>query len=172
MNKHLSRLTVGTLLLIGMNDVRATEFEKMGSALNKVLRTTKALKKTVQVNGKDVDVFYSEQGGAPSHVAVIQKAVYPPDCTHTWVIGTNAEDATIEQIRTVEMKCPHAFPTNKAVFLDQYKGKGPADIKKLKDEVQTIAKATGTSNLTTDAVIVSIKATQKLVSRSVAKERD
>ena len=51
------------------------------------------------------------------------------------------------------MGCPkYAFPTKSATFLDQYKGKGPADVATLDADIQVVAKATGTSQLTTQAV--------------------
>jgi hypothetical protein len=171
MNKAISRLLVGSLLLIYMESAPATEFEKMGSAIANALGTKKAFQRKLDVAGKETTVFFNKSdSGQPTKLAVVQKAVYEPDCTHTWVIGMNAASRTVDQIRVVEMKCPHAFPTNKANFLDQYKGKGPADMKKLKGEVSTIAKATATSNLTTDAVLRSIAAASLFMkeNRSVA----
>src|SRR3954468_5304707 len=103
MNRRFTHLLMGTLLLVQLQESQATTFEKMGSAIEKILGTKKAVKKTVDVNGKPVDVYLSS---TEPRVAVVQKAVYPPDCTHTWVIGTNGETAKITQIRVVEMSCP------------------------------------------------------------------
>ena len=153
MNRNLSKLLTGSLLLLQLQAVQATEFESLKTALTKALGTSKAFQQKV---GKDT-VYYSKGAdGSPKNLAVVKKALYKPDCTHTWVIGLSTADQTVQQIRVVEMKCPHAFPTNKAFFLDQYKGKGPGDVAKLKDSVTTVAKATATSNFTTDAVVEAI----------------
>ena len=69
---------------------------------------------------------------------------------------------TITQVRPIEMACNHAFPTKAAGYLDQYKGKGPADAAKLSADIATIAKATGSCNLATDAVKRSITTWQSL----------
>lgn len=154
--KAITRVAALALLLTHLEGAHATEFEKLGSAVAKALGTKKAFRAPASV-GASGDFFYSKgPSGKAAKYAVIQKATYPPDCTHTWVIGLNGA-ARVQQIRVVEMKCSHAFPTNKAGFLDQYKGKGPADAKNLKASVQTIAKATGTSELTTEAVKKAIR---------------
>ncbi len=157
MKPNFARLVMGSLLLLQLQTIQASEFEKQGSSLAKALGTKKVFQKSVTVDGKKETVYYAKgEDGKATKMAVVQKGLYKPDCTHTWVIGMTA-DAKVDQIRVVEMKCPHAFPTNKAFFLDQYKGKGSADIAKLKDGITTVAKATATSNLTTDAVVSSIK---------------
>jgi hypothetical protein len=68
----------------------------------------------------------------------------------------------IQQIRVVEMSCPHAHPARAHSFLDQFTGKGPADLKKLDQSISTIAKATGSCELTIDAVKTSIQVAQSL----------
>ena len=167
--KRLLGKTLATLLLLAYVEAQAVEFEKLGNAVSKALGTKKAFQKSVNVNGKETTVFYGKtDAGEPSKLAIVQKGLWEPNCTHTWVVGLDAKTATVEQIRVVEMSCPHAFPTNKASFLDQYKGKGPADLKKLKGEIQTIAKATGTCNLTTDAVVTSVTAASQF--RSIASK--
>jgi hypothetical protein len=55
------------------------------------------------------------------------------------------------------MSCPHAYPTREQSFLSQFIGKGPKDAPTLKKKVDTVAKATGSSDLTTDAVVRSIE---------------
>ncbi|MEZ4751935.1 MAG: hypothetical protein R3B54_15280 [Bdellovibrionota bacterium] len=95
----------------------AVEFEKMGQAIAKSLGTTKAFKSTVEVEGEAATVYYSKDGsGQPKKVAVVQKGIYEPNCTHTWVVGLDARSAKVEGIRVVEMSCPHAFPTKKSSF--------------------------------------------------------
>lgn len=158
MNAKISRMLMGTLLLVQLS-AYAGEFEKMGTAVERALGTKKAKKKSMKIDGKDAVVFYTE--GAQK-IAVVQKGIYEPDCSHTWVVGIDGKSLKVDQIRVVEMSCPHAFPTNKASFLDQYKGRGPASVKTLKDEITTIAKATGSSNLTTEAVVISLKAANAL----------
>jgi len=158
----MKRLTTIGLLLFYLESW-AVEFEKLGTAISKVLGTTKAFQTNAKIKDKELPVFYvKNDSGQVTRLAVVAKGIYDPNCSHTWVIALDAEKAKVRQIRVVEMSCPHAFPTNSASFLAQYKGKGPADIKKLKEQVHTIAKATGSSHLTTDAVISSIQAADSL----------
>lgn len=111
--------------------------------------------KTILLHSKDAS-------GHASRFAVVQKGLYEPNCTHTWVIGLDAASSSVDKIEVVEMACPHAFPTKQASFLDQYKGKGPADVASLKGDIHTIAKATWSCNLTTTAVVTSINAASSL----------
>lgn len=127
----------------------AVDFEPMNKALVNLLGTTKVVKKTV---GKSEAYYVKGAKGIPSKIAFIERGVYEPNCTHTWAIGLDPKSGAVTEIRVIEMSCPHAFPTRAASFLDQYKGKGPADAAKLSADIKTIAKATGSSNLTTDAV--------------------
>lgn len=141
-------------LLLQIETAHSAEFEKLGAAVAKALGTSKAFRAPAS---SGTTAFFAKDGsGKPARFAVVEKGMYEPNCTHTWVIAIDARKVAVEQIRVVEMSCPHAFPTNKATFLDQYKGKGPADMKSLKSEIHTIAKATGSSNLTTDAVIRAV----------------
>jgi hypothetical protein len=158
------RCSIITLALFAqIESAKAVEFEKLGSAVANALGTSKAYKTRATVEGRNIEIFYSKDGkGKAQRFAVVQKGVYEPNCTHTWVIGLNAANSRVEQIRTLEMSCPHAFPTRQASFMDQYKGKGPADIGTLKGSVHVVAKATGSSELTTKAVITAIKAVDSL----------
>lgn len=145
-------------ILALIRQTEATEFEPLGKSVAAALGTTKAFKKTMAVGKEKVDVFYSKDAkGKADKLAIVQKGIYEPNCTHTWVVGMDAKKAVVEQVRVVEMSCPHAFPTKSDGFLGQYKGKGAADVAKLSSDVTPIAKATGTSNLTTDAVKKSIR---------------
>jgi hypothetical protein len=136
----------------------ATQFEPKETAIAAALGTTKAFKKKFSLDGKDYDLFYSKDAaGNPLKFASVQTGIYAPDCTHTWVMGLDAKTKKIEKIHVVEMKCPHAFPAKSESFLSQYDGKGPADLKTLDSSVTTIAKATGSAVLTTDAVKRSIR---------------
>jgi len=113
----------------------------------------------VNVKGKEIAVYYSKNSsGNPKRLAVVQKGIYEPDCTHTWVVGLDAKKSKVRSVRAIEMSCPHAFPTREASFLNQFKGRGPASVKKLAGEVHTVAKATGSSELATDAVKTAIQA--------------
>lgn len=150
-------------ILSAVDICQATEFEKLGDSIAKALGTTKAFKTQAQVGKEAVSVFYAKDAaGKASKFAVIQKGLYEPNCTHTWVIAVNAATSKVEDIRVVEMACPHAFPTRQSSYLEQYKGKGPADSATLKDQIHTVAKATGSCNLTTDAVVVAIKSANML----------
>lgn len=163
MKTHLQKWIALLMLVAFLENTSAVEFEKLGNAVAKALGTKKAFQKVVAVDGQKTTVFYSKNpAGKAKELAVVRKGIYPPNCSHTWVVGVNPESAKVSEVRVVEMSCPHAFPTKKAGFLDQYKGKGPKDLKKLKYDVHTIAKATGSSDLTTDAVKASIEAALKL----------
>lgn len=150
------------LILLHLEQSMAVEFEKLGSAVAAGLKTTKAFKANTNVKGEDTTVFYSKDGaGKANRYAVVQKGIYKPNCTHTWVIALNTA-AKVEDIRVVEMSCTHAHPTKNASFLSQFKGKGPAAVRELASSITVVAKATGTSELTRDAVVKSIQAVQNL----------
>lgn len=162
MSPLLSKGMLVALFCLCLDSALGVEFEKLGSAVEKALGTGKAFQTTVKIKGKPTTVFYSKNGaGKAAKYAVIQKGIYEPNCTHTWVVGVN-NNAEVEQIRVVEMSCSHAFPTKEASFLEQYKGKGPAAVSKLKGDIHTIAKATGSCDLTTEAVVTSITLVDKL----------
>jgi hypothetical protein len=154
-------------LVFTIERVQAAEFEALGKAVGATLGTTKAFKKSVKsVGGGQTDVFYAKgPSGEPTRYAFIEKGIYEPNCTHTWVIGIDAKTAKVSQIRVVEMSCPHAYPTKAGNFLDQFKGKGPADVAKLDSQIMPISKATGSCNLTTDAVKRSITTASKLAGK-------
>jgi hypothetical protein len=136
----------------------AAEFEPMGKALQALLKTTKVKKKAVQIRDIKSDAFYSQNDQQKlEKLAVIEKGIYEPNCTHTWAIGLDGKTGQIEEIRVIEMSCPHAYPTREQSFLSQFIGKGPKDAPTLKKKVDTVAKATGSSDLTTDAVVRSIE---------------
>lgn len=133
----------------------AAEFEKLGSALGNALGTKSVSKKTFKNDkGETIDAFYSKgSSGSPARIAFVEKGLYNPgNCTHTWVIALNGTTQAVEDVRVVEMSCTHAHPTKAASYTAQYKGKKPADMKTLKDKIKTIAKATGSSDLMTEAV--------------------
>lgn len=170
MSHRLKQIAALTLLFFYVEKGYGVEFQKLGTAVSKALSgsrqiasTSKAFKTTVDVNGNSITAFYTKDpAGKPSNFAFVQKGMYQSDCSHTWVVGVDAKTAKVQGIEVVEMSCPHAFPTNKASFLDQYKGKGPADLKELKGNIHTIAKATASCDLTTDAVSRSIEGALKL----------
>lgn len=149
--------------LAGIGQAQAVEFEALGKSVATTLGTTKAFKKSTRIQKEKVDIFYSKgPSGSAERFAVIQKGIYEPNCTHTWVIGVDGKSGKVSQVRVVEMSCPHAFPTRAASFLDQYKGKGPADVAKLDSDIRSVAKATGSAELTTKAVKTAIQAVGKL----------
>ena len=156
---HLKSLSIllSPTFLFGMNAL-AVEFEPLNQAISKSLGTTKAFKKEIKIDGEDVTTYYSKSADdKPSKFAVIQKGIYAPSCTHTWVVGLDAKKGTVDQIRVVEMSCQHAFPAKAPEYLAQYTGKGFADLEKLDSQVAPIAKATGSCLLTTKAVKKSIR---------------
>ena len=169
MKTPLSRFIVITALIFQLEAANAVEFEKLGSAIANALGTKKVSKTKATVDGESMDVYYAKDpSGKASKLAIIRKDIFQPNCTHTWVIGLDAATASIEQIRVVEMSCPHAHPAKAACFLDQYKGKGPADMKSLKGDIHTIAKATATCDFTTKAVI-SFDQGRELAKRKIVR---
>jgi hypothetical protein len=146
-------LLLSDLTLFGLKGARAAEFEPQGQALMALLQSKKVSKKTVDVAGGPMTVFFTkDEAGRPARAAFVEKGVYEPNCSHTWAIGLDAKAGAIEEIRVIEMECNHAFPTRAASFLDQFKGRKVADAPKLSSQIRTVAKATGSCDLTTDAV--------------------
>lgn len=161
-SKWIVMASVSILNTFSMNAFSA-EFQKLGKAVSTVLGSTKATKRTITEGGATFDVFtFKDASGAASKYAFVQKGIYAPNCTHTWVVGVDAKKNTVSNIQVVEMSCPHAFPTKEESFLSQYTGKGPADVKKLSSSIQTVAKATGSADLTTKAVERSILGAMQL----------
>lgn len=158
------------LLWASVESARAVEIEPMGKALKALLRTPNVNKKSVALKSDEsgvqflqsADLYYAKAGAKVASAAMIVRGIYKPDCTHTWAVGLNPASGKVTEVRVIEMSCQHAFPTKSASFLSQFKGKGPAEAAKLRDQVTTIAKATGSSTLLTDAVRESITAFQKM----------
>lgn len=163
--KYLSQVILLSMMITILSEnVIAARFEADKAAIKNLLggsKKAKARKVSIKHKGKSqsVRVIYTP---SKDRLVVIQKRIYEPDCTHTWAIGLDSK-AKIREIRVTEMSCSHAYPTRKAGFLDQFDGKGPADVKSLPDQINTIAKATGSSNLTTDAVQVAILAADEFL---------
>ncbi|GEM_PF-1093391 len=150
-------------LELGRGIAFATEFEPLGAAVANSLGTKTAFKKSFAFEGKPLDVFYAKDAaGKATKYAFVQKGIYAPNCTHTWIVGVDAATGNVSGVRVVEMSCPHAYPTKTESFLGQFKGKGLADAAKLKSDITPIAKATGSANLAIDAVRKSLVAASKL----------
>lgn len=149
-------------LWFSLENAHAVQIEPMGKALLNLLKTPKVQQKKTQVEGADVEVYYVKDGSKVTRAAFIEKGIYEPNCTHTWAIGIDGRTGKVLQVRPIEMSCPHALPTKTDAFLGQYVGKGPADAAKLDAKIQTIAKATGSSQLATAAVKRAIKNYVKL----------
>lgn len=152
------------LLCAQIEKSHAVEIEPWTKAVAAIVKKMKDVGvKKLSIGGKPVEVYFSKDAqGKANQLAFIEHGLYPPDCTHTWAIGIDGKSGKVTQVRVIEMKCNHAFPTKAASFLDQFTKKGPADANKLEGQIMTIAKATGSSNLTTDAVKRSIQTWQKL----------
>jgi len=160
--KPISLASLSLLSAIAPKVSSAVEFEPMGKALTSLLKSTKVSKKNVVLDGKDTPVFFAKDGnGKITSLAVIEKGIYEPNCTHTWAIGIDPTQGTVTEVRPIEMSCQHAFPTREGSFLEQFVGKGPADAAKLEKEVDVIAKATGSSKLAATAVKRAITIFQK-----------
>lgn len=159
MNQWMKRALIVIALMAIVERADAAEFEKLGSAIANALDSKQVFQKKFKNDkGQEVTAFYAKgTSGNPSRIAFVEKGLYNPGaCTHTWVVGLDANSQKVEDVRVVEMSCTHAHPTKAASYTSQYKGKGPANVKKLKDEIKTIAKATGSSDLMTEAVERSI----------------
>lgn len=141
-----------------LEQAHAVDLVPLGQALTKVLGTTKAFRKSIS----GATYFYSKASdGKADRVAFIEKNVWQKSCTHTWIVGVG-RDGKVTSVIAQEQQCPHAKPAAAASYLSQYSGKGPADVSKLKGDVNTIAKATGSCDLATDAVIHSVTTYQKI----------
>lgn len=155
MKRKLVHGALIALVIFMVERADATTFEQLGSAIGKGLGTKKVKKKSfTNDKGSNVSFYYSSNdAGQPRKYACVEKGIYNPgNCTHTWVVIMNATTQQVTDIRVVEMSCQHAFPTRKASYTAQYKGVGPAEYKELKGKIKTVAKATGSSDLMTDAV--------------------
>ena len=157
-NKPLSLLLATAVAWATLEQAHAVDLVPMGKALVGVLGTPKAFKKVIG----DATFFYSKDAaGKADKVAFVEHNVWQKTCTHTWIVGID-KSGKVSQVVAQEQQCPHAKPSAADSFLDQYKGKGPADLAKLKGEVSTIAKATGSCELATDAVVHAVTAYQKI----------
>ena len=149
------------MLMIQIETASAVEIEKKGKALSTVLGSTKVSQTKVNIDGKDIPVFYTKgSDGKAERLAFVQEGLYPPNCSHTWVVGV--EKGKVTQVRVVEMECPHAFPTKEVSFLSQFEGKAIKDGANLDKDIKNIAKATGSCKLAIDAVKRSLKGAEKL----------
>lgn len=129
----------------------AGEVEPVGKAVATLLGTTKALKKDVdEAKGKKVTVFASKE--KPLRYVFLEDGTYQPNCKHLWAVGIEGATGKVIGVRGVSMDCTHAAPAMGSGFLDQYKGKGPADLAKLDSDINIKAKATGSCKLATEAV--------------------
>ena len=145
-------------VIASLQEAGAQQFQPLGKTIFKVIKAKNPKDvptRTLNLNGENIDVFYTKVGGKVTGMAFVQKGIYPPNCTHTWVMGVNPSTFKITAIEVIEMSCPHAFPTKSKAYLGQFIGKGPADIEKVKKSVH-IAKATGSSDLTKEAVVKTI----------------
>jgi len=149
-------------LLATLLPAQAQEFQSLGSAIKTILghAGSGAFKKNL-APGRDVYYSKNTQGKA-ARLAFVETGIYKPNCTHTWVVGVDPATAKVTGVEVVEMSCPHAFPTRDKSYLDQYVGKGPAEARSLIKQIDTIAKATGSCNLTTEAVVRSITDASKV----------
>ncbi len=163
-NKKTSILLLLTLALeLSRMSAYATQFEPLGQAVAASLGTKAAFKKSFAFEGSKLDVFYAKgAGGKATKFAFVQYGTYEPNCTHTWIVGVDAGTGKVDGVRVVEMSCPHAYPTKTESFLGQFKGKALADATKLKKEISSVAKATGSANLAIEAVRRSLVAASKL----------
>lgn len=158
MNRSWKKSVILLLLLVYLESAQAVEIEPKGKAIAAVLGGGKDVRqKTISVDGKDVKVFYNKD-----KLAFLQEGLYPPNCTHTWVVGVDRAKNSVTEVRVVEMECPHAFPTKEVSFLSQFHGKSVKDANSLDKDIKNIAKATGSCKLAIDAVKSSLKGVDKL----------
>jgi hypothetical protein len=151
-----SFLLASVSLWATLEQAHAVDLVPMGQALIKLLGTPKAM--TKKVDG--ATAVYAKDGKGKV-VAFIEKNVWNAQCDHTWLVGIG-KDGKVTQVVAQNQQCPHAKPSAAESFLDQYKGKGPADVAKLKSDATTIAKATGSCELASDAVVHAVNSYQKI----------
>lgn len=139
-------------------------FQKQGPALIGMLGTPKvSVKKVAQDQGATSEVYYAKgPNGKASKVAVVEKGMWEPGCSHTWAIGIDPGTGKVTEIKQIEMSCPHAHEICVSWFQDQFIGKGVAEMSKLEGSVKTVAKATGSSKIEATAVRRAVNAFQKL----------
>lgn len=135
----------------------ARQLMPLGNALIATLKSKSAVpSKLPQYKGK---VYYTVGADKkPSRVSVVENGTWGTDCTHTWAVGLDAKTAKVREVKVIELSCPHADPINTPRFLSQFVGKGPKDFSKMKlgAGIDAAAKATGSSEMTIDAVKRSI----------------
>lgn len=148
MKRNHSRWIGIVSTLAFLERAQAVEFEPLGKAIGALLGTTQAKKRDFpipahgNIPAHNSTVFYTKDAsGKLGRAVFVEKGIYEPSCTHTWAIGIDPARGTVTDIRVVEMSCPHAFPTRAANYLNQYKGKGPADAATLSSKVDVIANA-------------------------------
>jgi hypothetical protein len=136
----------------------AGEIEPLKTALISMLG-----KVQVQHEGGDgMDYWKPKAGkGKAGRVVFIERNIYPPNCTHTWAVGIDAKTGRVVGVHPLEMGCPHGYPAKSKDFLSQFQGKGFSDIRTL-DNIDTIAKATGTCKLAAGAVKKSLNEYQRV----------
>lgn len=137
---------------------QARQLMPLGNALMATLKSKSATPSS-KPDLKDKVYYTIGADKKPERVSVVEKGLWGTNCTHTWVIGLDAKTAKVDDIKITELSCPHADPINTPKFLSQFKGKGPADSAKLKlgGGIDAAAKATGSSEMTIDAVKKAIK---------------
>jgi len=136
----------------------AGEIEPLKTALISILGRVQ-----VQHEGSAGMDYWKPKGpvGKATRVVFIERNIYPPNCTHTWAVGMAAKSGKVLSVHPLEMGCPHGYPAKSKDFLSQFQGKSYADIRTL-DNIDTIAKATGTCKLAAQAVKKSINEYQKV----------
>lgn len=156
-------MSVFCILVILQRSAWAVVFEPVEQAIPAILQSKSVFPIVMQGKPRpDLKVFYSKDKKGVQRFVVLEDRIYETGkCTHQWAIGIHPKTQAVTEIRVIEMKCQHAFPCEKKNYLKQYVGVGPKDLKTLKSKIQTIAKATGTSDLTTDAVISAVEKVQK-----------
>lgn len=157
----LATLTAAAFLAVpflGMQ-AQARQIAPLLKTVADVLGTSKASKKVLGAT----TVFYSKDKDKASKIAVIAHATWGGRCTHEWVIGIDYPTNKVTKVAVTELSCPHADPINESGFLDQFKGKGPVEIKGVKriSQINTVAKATGSSDLTNEEVVKAIALVEK-----------
>lgn len=163
MTRPRTSMLTALLFILLLEQAMAVQFQPKGKAIADVLGTKDAFQKKVTVDGKELTAFYSkDSAGKAAKFAFVQEGLYPPNCTHTWIVGVENGSGKVTEVRPVEMSCPHAFPTKEVSFLSQFKGKAIADADKLDKSIDSVAKATGSSKLTIEAVKLSLKGAKEL----------
>ena len=155
------RVMMALFLLVEARSALALEFETTSQAIQGLLETKTYYRKQVlpsSLNSKQMDILYSRNSsGAPGRVLFLQHRENPAKCAHTWAVAIDPKSTRVLGVHVLSVKCAYGFGIRDSKFLDQYRGVGPAEVKDLERRIHGVARATVSSQLTTQVVKESVE---------------